>query len=136
MSNEAITLADDLDKAGMDARAAGQETFKVEMPWRAGVVIADALRNYFSPHSAMRCAVCDSARSTAIDVSIDVLADEVHKLGYVMSGIESLLAERAGLHVPSGEEARRERIRTEIRTQRLRQPPITLDETVRARVVP
>jgi hypothetical protein len=54
-----LPLAADFEKAAAEAKAVEQESFTVELPWRAGFIIAWALRAYAGADAPTRCFVCD-----------------------------------------------------------------------------
>lgn len=113
---EKLPLADDLEKAGLDARGANQDTFMVELPWKAGPIIAEALREYFSPDRSQFCIYCMSHRELGIDRAIDVLLDTTYQLSCLMAEVETICTEQVGVAPPHGNELTRERLRTEIKT--------------------
>jgi|ERR1044071_6358675 hypothetical protein len=127
-----VPLAADFEAAGIGAKQKGDEFFLCQLPWKAGIVIADALRNYFDVEAPMRCFVCDQSRNTKIDMAIEDLADQIHKLSYVMLGIESLF-EETDFKIPTNAEAQEERIKMDLRARKMprrwmRQPIPISDE--------
>jgi hypothetical protein len=128
-----LPLAADFEKAAAEAKAAEQESFTVELPWRAGFIIAWALRAYAGPEAPIRCFVCDQARTSTLDLAADHVADEIHRLSYVLMAIEEIVAEKTGREPPSATRVTEERIRSEVRAGRFgRQRRIEVSDELRA----
>jgi hypothetical protein len=113
---ESIPLADDLEKAGMDARQAGVDEFVVKLPWRAGLVIAECVREYFNEERAPPCFVCGHHRETEIDRALECLDDAAFRLAYLIHDIETICTEQTGNVPLKGDDLLRERLKTEIKS--------------------
>jgi hypothetical protein len=115
-----MSFEDRLRHEAEKAKAEGREDVQIPpIPWRSAMVMADALSSYFADSSPKRCVVCDSARETHLDHSIDKLDDTAMRISMLMVDIEQLFLEKFKREIPTDAEVRGERVRTEALNRRV-----------------
>lgn len=134
MSDEnTCPLADDFEAAAMDARGKDNPTFMVELAWKAGLVISDALRSYFDVGGPQRCVVCDASRNTTMDIQLHHLEAHAQRLSYLMMGIEEVVSGVTGKPPPTEDEVLRRVVKTKIQdAKRDRRPTLRISDELRA----